>query len=102
MVAAPVGEATAHGQPGVAGTDDEGVDVSHAWLRPGCPCRRPEGLVRDRRPGRAPSQAVTSMLTGTPLVMTSYTAERSRDCSTTLRSFSGSSPSRWKLTRICW
>ena len=29
MVATPVGEATAHGQPGVAGTDDEGVDVSH-------------------------------------------------------------------------
>jgi hypothetical protein len=29
MVATVVGEATAHGQPGVAGADDEGVDVSH-------------------------------------------------------------------------
>ena len=33
-----------------------------------------------------PAQTETSMLTGTPLVSTSYTAERSRDCSSTRRS----------------
>ena len=65
--------------PGDATTDDDDVEVAH----------------------RA-QPVVTSMLTGTPWVNTSYTAERSRDRSTTSRSLSASSPSRWKLTRISW
>src|SRR5262249_19773462 len=51
---------------------------------------------------RVDQSVLTSMETGTPLVRTSNAAERRRDCSTTARSFSGSSPRRVKLTLICW
>ena len=45
----------------------------------------------------------TSMSTGTPLVMTSKTAERWRDCSTIARSTSsGASPLMTKRTLTCW
>ena len=84
-----VGQGAAHGETGLAGADDDGVDAAHD-----------EPLFRKaKRTGGQP--ASTSMATGTPLVTTSYTAERFRDCSTTARSFSGSSPRSLKLTLIC-
>ena len=103
VVDAALGEAAAHGQAGLAGADDEGVGGAHESLQAS---RRPAAGGRrwGRRPlgGRAGQPASTSIDTGTPLVTTSNTAERWRDCSTTWRSFSGSSPRTLKRTVICW
>ena len=97
-----IGEAPAHGQTGWSGADDKGVGGGHLEgscemppLRPGR--LPPAGLTAD-----AVQPASTEIATGTPLVSTSNTADRWRDCSTTDMSFSGSSPRIVKLTRICW
>ena len=99
-----VGEAAAHGETGLAGADHEGVGGGHwgllAGVRPAA--GRTGRVTRSSRRRVVVQPASTAMATGTPLVRTSKTADRLRDCSTTVRSFSGSSPRRVKLTRICW
>ena len=72
-----------------------GPGEDHGGPRPGRPGPHDDDVVGGR------GHTFTSMLTGTPLVRTSYTAERRRDRSTSPRSLSGSSPSSWKLIRIC-
>ena len=103
MVDSAIGEMPAHREAGLAGSDDDHVCVSH-W--------EPSLHGAADRPGRTgpgrPSwmeghPAVTETVTGTPLVRTSYTAERLRDCSTIFSSTAGgASPLIVKLTRICW
>ena len=58
--------------------------------------------ARSGGPAAVCGQAVaTSIVTGTPWVITSYTAERLRDCSTRAASFFASaSPLTWNTTRI--
>ena len=75
-----IGQTAAHREAGVAGAD------------------------HDRVGGRHGRQLVeTSIDTGTPLVSTSYTAERDRDCSTRpRRTSSGASPEIWNVTRMPW
>src|SRR5215211_1877153 len=76
---AEFGQAVAHREPCLSGADDEGRRALH----------------------RVHPRVLTLMSTGTPLVSTSNTAERARDCSTISRSFSGgASPAMVKLTRM--
>ena len=76
---AELGQAAAHGEPCLSGADDDRRRARH-------------GL---------PQRVVTLTSTGTPLVSTSNTAERARDCSTISRSFSGgASPAIVKLMRM--
>jgi hypothetical protein len=76
----------------------------------GCPTDDAEPTYDDARVvetrasswARALRQAVTSTVTGTPLVRTSNTAEWVRDCSTIAFSVSaGASPSTVKWMEIC-
>ena len=98
VVPAGVGQAAAGRQPGVSGPDDDRVDLSHPVL---ISARRGRPVVA-RRPRRLRQSTVTSMAIGTELVMTSYTAERSLERSTSARNFSaGALPLTLKLTRIC-
>ena len=99
MVDAGVVQTAAGGEAGLAGPDDEGVNVGHGALESG-EGRGPTQVGR-AAPRMVGQPASTEMATGTPLVSTSKTAERLRDCSTTLASFSGSSPRSLKLMRIC-
>lgn len=70
----------------LAGTDDDRADVRPS---PGGPCREPTGPRR----GRAAQRRVASIVTGTPSVTTSRTAERPADRSSRSRSTpSGASP----------
>ena len=105
VVAPAVGEAPAGGQACLAGADDDGVGDAHRCSRrcgvPAGPAAwRERAARRDVVTCRQP--ASTSMDTGTPFVTMLNTADRRRDCSTTERSFSGSSPRSVKPTLICW
>ena len=105
VVTPAVGEAPADGQACLAGADDDGVDDAHRCSRrcevlAGSAAQRDRPARRDAVTCRQP--ASTSIDTGTPLVTMSNTADRWRDCSTTERSFSGSSPRNVKRTLICW
>jgi hypothetical protein len=62
-----LGQAVAHREPCLTGADDESVRAFHGTAQ----------------------RVLMVRSTGTPLVSTSYTAERARDCSTICRSFSG-------------
>src|SRR6185503_5661508 len=74
-----LGQTVAHGEPCLSGADDESSRARHD----------------------APQRVLTVISTGTPLVSTSYTAERARDCSTICRSFSGgASPAIVKVMRM--
>src|SRR4029453_6780912 len=76
---AEFGQAVAHREPRLSGADDDGRRACH-------------GLHH---------RVLTLRSTGTPLVSTSKTAERARDCSTISRSFSGgASPAIVKLMRM--
>ena len=101
VVAAGRGEKVADREPGLAGADDDRVDAVHGRLQ--AVKRRPGGCTGRRRTvARSAQAALTSIVTGTPLVSTSNTAERARDCSTISRTFSaGASASIVKLMRIC-
>ena len=105
VVAPAVGQAPAGGQACLARADDDGVGDAHRCSRrcevlAGSAAQRDRPARRDAVTCRQP--ASTSMDTGTPFVMMSNTADRWRDCSTTERSLSGSSPRNVKLTLICW
>src|SRR5262249_44423146 len=71
-------EMPAHREPGLSAADDDHVGTLHRQI----PARGgPAGGGRpDATEGAHP--AFTETVTGTPLVSTSYTAERFRDCST--------------------
>ena len=58
MVNRPISETGTYGEAGMAGADDDGVDLRWAWLQ-----------------DRSPVQ-LTSTVTLVGLVITSYTAER--------------------------
>ena len=76
---AELGQTAAHGEPCLSGADDDRRRARHG----------------------APQRVLTLTSTGTPLVSTSNTAERARDCSTISRSFSGgASPAIVKLMRM--
>ena len=106
MLAAGLGEQSAHRQSGVAGADDDGVDgVQGRHDDPSGAGPATTGVWWPARPAwRVGGQpVVTSMETGVGWVSTSYTADLRRDCSTMARSVASSaSPSMWKVTLICW
>ena len=86
VVTPAVGQAAAGGQAGLARADDDGVGDAHRCSRrcevlAGPAAQRDRPTRRDAVTCRQP--ASTSMDTGTPLVTTSKTADRWRDCSTT-------------------
>src|SRR5262245_15498911 len=106
MIDAACRQAGAGGKAGRSGPDDRNVGAPHGVLLFRMSARRrravhsrkmpaPELIRGSRRfckSGQAPTvepQAFTETWTGMPLVRTSYTAERARDCSTISRSFSG-------------
>ena len=105
VVTPAVGQAPAGGQARLARADDDGVGDAHRCSRR---CEVPAGpAARRDRPARRDAvtcrqPASTSMDTGTPFVTMLNTADRWRDCSTTERSLSGSSPRSVKPTLICW
>jgi hypothetical protein len=100
VVPAGVGQAAAGREPGVSGPDDDRVDLPHLVLVLCARCGRP--VVGQAAATHSRQSTVTSMAIGTELVMTSYTAERSLERSTSARSFSaGALPLTLKLTRIC-
>ena len=107
MVDAALGEAAAHGQACLAGADDEGVGVAHRTrsllrLRSGVADRRVAGRLGGAAGDPGDQPVSTSTATAMPLVSTSNTAERARDCSTIGAQLLGrASPAIVKLTRIC-
>src|SRR5262245_46065832 len=117
MIDAARRQAGAGGKAGRPGSDDRNVGAPHGVLlvRMGARRRRTLHVPQNACPGADPGQqavlrkrtgadrrpqAFTETWTGMPLVRTSYTAERARDCSTISRSFSGgASPSISNVTR---
>ena len=73
-------------------------DRQRLMASPACPAPMMTVVVRGTV---LPQRVLTLTSTGTPLVSTSNTAERARDCSTISRSFSGgASPAIVKLMRM--
>ncbi len=112
MIDTGVGEAVAHREPRLPPADHDRLRTPHVPCSPFLTIHdspdpiaggRPLASRRGPAAGDRGQAAFTATSTGTPLVSTSNTAERARDCSTISRSLSaGASPLMSNVARIFW